>query len=61
MPSSAGAGNLNRQLQQLIHLEGPCGKPVLEGLALQILHGDEGLTFVLPEVVNRADIGMIEG
>jgi len=34
---------------------------VLEGLALEQFHGDEGLAVVLVDLVNRADIGMVEG
>ena len=34
---------------------------LLQRLALQTLHDDERLAVVLPDVVNRADVGMIEG
>src|SRR5262249_41356029 len=33
---------------------------LLQRLPLEILHGDEGLAFVLTDLVNRADVGMIE-
>jgi hypothetical protein len=53
-------GNLNRQLQHFLRPEWLPGKALLQGLPLQILHGDEGLAFVLANLVNRADIGMVE-
>jgi len=34
--------------------------PVLQRLPFQQLHGDERLTFVLTDIVDRVDIGMIE-
>src|SRR6478672_10392509 len=37
------------------------GQRLLEGLSLQQLHGDERLTFVRFDVVNRADVRMVEG
>jgi len=37
------------------------GNPVLQRLALQQLHADEGLALVLVDVVDRADIGVVEG
>ena len=33
---------------------------MLQSLAIQELHGDERLTILLADVVNRADIGVIE-
>jgi hypothetical protein len=33
---------------------------MLEGHAVQVLHSDEGLSVLLTDVVNDADIGMIE-
>ncbi len=53
-------GNLNRQVQHFVGLERFPGKALLQGLSLQILHGDEGLAFVLVDIVNDADVGMIE-
>src|SRR5215467_10491967 len=34
--------------------------PVLEGLPLEILHGDEGLAFLLADLVDGADMGMVQ-
>jgi len=38
----------------------PYASALLERLALQKLHDDEGLTFVLRNLVNRADVGVIQ-
>ena len=38
----------------------PCGDAVLQRLPLQELHHDEGLALVFIDVVNRADVGMIQ-
>jgi hypothetical protein len=53
-------GDLNADLQQLGNLDGPPGDPVLERLALQQFHGDKRPAFELADVVNRADIRMVE-
>jgi len=33
---------------------------VLQGLAFQVLHDDEGLSFMLTNVVDGADVGMVQ-
>ncbi len=38
----------------------PYSDAVLQRLALQKLHDDEGLAFVLTNLMNGADIGMVE-
>ncbi len=52
-------GNLNPQIQQLIRLHGRALDAVLEGLAFQVLHHDERLTFVIPDVMNNANVRMV--
>src|SRR5215472_14281288 len=34
---------------------------MFEGLAFQVLHHDEGLAFMLVNVVNGANVGMVQG
>ncbi len=43
-----GIRDLDRKIQQLIELDGRAFDAVLERLALQELHGDEGLMVLLP-------------
>jgi hypothetical protein len=52
--------NLNRQGQHALNFKWFACNAVLEGRPVQRLHHDEGVAFVLPDVVNRADVGMIE-
>ena len=54
-------GNLKPQVQDSLGLQGPATDAVLHRLALQILHGDEGLAVVLVNGVNRADVRMVQG
>src|SRR5215813_10213707 len=53
-------GYLDREVQQLVDLQGLRPNPVLEGLPLQILHGDEGLAFILADLVDGTDMGMVQ-
>ncbi len=53
-------GDLDADLQELRDLDGPDGDAVLEGLALEQFHGDERPVLELPDVVNGADVGMVE-
>jgi hypothetical protein len=55
-----GIRNLSRQVQQGRFANRPYLNPLLERLPLQQLHGDEGLAFVLIDVVYGADVGVIE-
>ncbi len=55
-----GIGNLDAQVQQLIRSYGAVLDSVLQGLPFQVLHDDEGLAFVIADVVDGADVGMIE-
>ena len=46
--------------EQAVQLHRAPGDEMLERLAIQKFHGDEGLAVFLPDVVNCADIGMIQ-
>ena len=53
-------GELNAKVQDFIHLERLCRNAVLERLAFQQLHHNERLTFMFANVVNRANVRVIE-
>jgi hypothetical protein len=55
-----GVGDLATQPRHLTHWHRSATDPVLQGLALHQLHGDVGLALVLPEVVDGADVRMIQ-
>ena len=56
-----GIGNLNPQLEQFLCFHGLALDALLQGLPLQKLHDDKGLAFMIPDVVNDTDMGMVEG
>jgi hypothetical protein len=53
-------GDLDGEGQQSLHVERAPGDAVLQRRPLEILHGDEGQGVFLADVVNGADVGMIE-
>src|SRR5208282_1698886 len=53
-------GNLNRQAEQDFRLHGLSADAMLERLAVQKLHGNERLPVLLADIVNRANVGVIE-
>ena len=66
MHNSAGVGgiecvgNLYTQFEQLRGLERATLDHMLQGRAIQILHGDEGLPTLLADVIDGANIGVVE-
>ena len=52
--------DLNRQRDKLVILHRTRADGVLERQAIEKLHGDERLAFMLVNVVNGADVGMIQ-
>jgi hypothetical protein len=54
-------GDLNRNFQQFGHSERLSYDAMLEGHALHQLHREEGVAIVLADLVNGADVGMIQG
>ena len=56
-----GVGDLQAQVQDLLGAEPPGADAVLQRLPLQALHDDEGPSFVLADVVDGADVGVIQG
>ena len=53
-------GDLNANLQQLRYFDGLSFDAMLESFALEQFHGDKGTAFELSDVVDSADVGMIE-
>jgi len=54
-----GVGDLDRQVQNLFNPRTLLGQEMLEGFTLEQLHGDEVSPFVLVDIVNGADVGVI--
>ena len=54
-------GDLDRQASKNFRLQRAPGDAVLQRQPIQILHGDERLTVLLADVIDRADIGMVQG
>ena len=55
-------GDLDAERQHRVHLQPAMpGDCLLQRGALQILHGDEGAAVLLADVMNGADVGMIQG
>jgi hypothetical protein len=54
-------GYIDCDREQLFHLQWPIADQMFQGLALQVLHDNEGLVAVFPDVINGADVGMIQG
>jgi hypothetical protein len=53
-------GDFNPQVQEAFQREGLAFQAVLQRVAIQELHGDEGLFVLTADVVNGADVGMIQ-
>ena len=53
--------DLDPQFEQLFSLQRTALDHVFQGRALQIFHGDESFPVLLADVVDGADIGMVQG
>ena len=53
-------GDVNGDGEKNLRFERSPRKAVLQGQPLQKLHDDERLTILLPDFIDRADIGMVE-
>ena len=53
-------GNLNRQSEKNVGLDGSAGDAMLQRYPVEKLHNQEGMTILLPDLIDGADIGMIE-
>ncbi len=65
MPSACAAsgasGNLGAQVQQQLGFHPLACNLVFQRRSIEELHGDEGPTVLFADVVDRADIGMVQG
>ena len=53
-------GHFDRNVQKTIHRHRLAGYQVLERAAIEILHGDKGVAVLLRDLVNCADVGVIQ-
>ena len=58
--ASSASTSSRPQLQHPLHLHRLAADQVLQGLALHQLHDDEGVSLVLADLVDHADVGMVE-
>jgi hypothetical protein len=54
-------GDLNADIEKLIEIDGTIADQMLERLAVEEFHGDEGAAFGFADVVDGADVGVVEG
>ena len=53
-------GNLGRQIEKQSDSMGVPRDLMLQGHAIEKLHGDEGASLVIADLVNRADVGVVQ-
>ncbi len=56
-----GVGNFNGEVLQILQFHRAARDGVFQRLAFQIFHGDEGGAILLADIMDRADVGMIQG
>ena len=54
-------GNFDGDVEELGNFDGPALDAVLKSLPFEKFHGDEGAAFEFANIVNGADVGVIEG
>ena len=59
--SVKGISNFDPEAKQDFRFQRPRGKPVFQGRTFQVLHDDEGLVILFTDVINGANVGMVEG
>src|SRR6266545_5306753 len=60
MRGREGVGDLNRDIENRIGIQSLAMNHLLQAFALQFLHDDEGMPVVVVDIVNGADIRMVE-
>src|ERR1700679_2627167 len=53
-------GNFDGDVEQSVEFEGPAIDEVLQGGAVQKLHGDESFAVLFADIVDGANVGMIQ-
>ena len=53
-------GDFDGESEEVFDVNGAAVDAVLERLAIEKFHGDEGLAILLADVVNRANVGMVQ-
>ena len=53
-------GNLDAEFENLLDFHGPAFDAMLQRRTLQILHDDKWAAFVLIDIVDGADVGVIQ-
>ena len=61
MSGVEGFGDFNAERQQCFNVQRPSGNAIFQRGAFQKFHGDKGLALFLANVVNGADVGMVQG
>ena len=56
-----GVGDLDADVHQLMDLERTGQQPIAQGLPLHQLHDDEGVALVIADVVDGADVRVVQG
>jgi hypothetical protein len=54
-------GHLDADLQQPLHVHRAAADAMFERGAVHEFHGDEGMAGILADLINRADVGVIQG
>src|SRR5277367_6496772 len=52
--------NLDTERQELVGLERPTGDEVLQRLAVEEFHSDKSAAFMLADIVDGADVGVVQ-
>src|SRR5579863_2647014 len=55
-----GVRDFDSQVEEQVQLHGTASDEVLQSLAFEALHGDEGASVFFADVVDGADVGMVE-
>jgi len=55
-----GVGHLDRAPERLVDRQRPASQPIGERLPLDVLHHEEGQAFLVANVVERADVRVIQ-